>query len=178
MYITCILSLFLALLVTDSFGQIEQPGRIEIPMEDSDENFSVVSAGERGIVLYREVRNRDTRMEHKYQIVLVDTALNKTWENHYFIHLRYIIRGFEYFGDYFYLLFQRNTESLKADLFVLRVNLDTQAAETFLIEREYAMELTEFEVLGNTLIFGGFIHCEKGSTIIQDTCSAAFYRID
>jgi hypothetical protein len=41
-------------------------------------------------------------------------------------------------------------------LYVLRIDLDTKIGETFLIEREYAMELTEFEVLGNTLIFGGY----------------------
>lgn len=139
-----------------SFAQIEQSVRIEIPMEDEDENFEVVSADEMGIVLYREVRNRDTRMERKYQVILIDSTLNKKWENYYFINLRYILRGFEYFGNYFYLLFQRNTESLKADLFVLRIDLNTKIAETFLIEREYAMELTEFEVIGNTLFFGGY----------------------
>jgi len=145
-----------SLFIKESYAQLEQPGRIEILMGDEDENFDVVSAKEQGIVLYREVRNKDTRMERKYQVILVDTALNKVWENYYFIHLRYIIRGFEHFGDNFFLLFQRNTESLKADLFVLKINLKTKASETFLIERDYAMELTEFEVLGNTLIFGGY----------------------
>ncbi|MCK5207256.1 MAG: hypothetical protein KAQ79_04525 [Cyclobacteriaceae bacterium] len=125
-------------------------------MEDEDEYFEVVSADESGIVLYREVRNRESRMERKYQVILIDSTLNKKWEKHYYIHLKYILRGFEYFGNYFYLLFQRNTESLKADLFVLRIDLDTKISETFLIEREYAMELTEFEVLGNTLFFGGY----------------------
>lgn len=142
--------------VIDSYGQIEQPGRIEIIMEDEDENFEVVSAEEYGIVVYREVRNRDTRMERKYQLMLVDTALNKSWENSYFVHLKYILRGFEHYDKYFYLLFQRNTESLKADLFVMRIDLETQANETFLIEREYAMELTNFEVVENTLVFGGY----------------------
>lgn len=140
----------------DSFAQVEQSNRIEFQIENEDENFNVVSADEMGIVLYREVRNRETRMERKYQVILVDSTLNKKWEKHYFINLRYILRGFEYFGNHFYLLFQRNTESLKADLFVLRIDLDTKMSETFLIEREYAMTLTEFEVLGNTLFFGGY----------------------
>lgn len=140
----------------ESFAQIEQSIRIEIPMEEEDENFEVVSADESGIVLYREVRNRETRMERKYQVILIDSALNKKWENYYYINLRYILRGFEHFENYFYLLFQRNTESLKADLFVLRIDLDTKVGETFLIEREYLMELTEFEVIGNTLFFGGY----------------------
>ena len=132
-----------------------QPGRLEIPIEDNDDYFEVISADEKGIVLYREVKNTETRMERKYQVILVDSSLNIKWENHYFINVRYIQRGFEFFGNYFYLLFQRNTESLKADLFVVRIDLDTKVGETFLIEREYPMELTEFEVLGNKLIFGG-----------------------
>lgn len=142
--------------IIESYAQLEQPGRIEIPMDDEDDYFEVLSTDEKGIVLYREVRNRETRMERKYQVILIDTTLNKKWERHYYIDLRYIYIGFEYFENYFYLLFQRNTESLKADYFVLRIDLDTQAGETFLIEREYPLELTEFEVLGNTLIFGGY----------------------
>ncbi len=140
-----------------SFAQLEQPRRLEIILDKSEkESFNVVSAEEQGIVLYREVRNKETRMEHKYQVILVDTALNKVWEKSYYIHLRYIQIGYEYAEDYFYLLFQRNIESLKADLFVLRINLHTQNVETFLIERDYAIELTEFEVVGNTLVFGGY----------------------
>ena len=148
--------LFFLLVGLEGFAQLQQPGRIEIAMDEEDENFGVVSAHDYGIILYREVRNRETRMEHKYQVVLIDTALNKAWENSYYVHLRYIIRGFEYSGKYFYLLFQRNSESLKADLFVMRINLETQANETFVIERDYAMQLTEFEVVGNTLVFGGY----------------------
>ena len=151
--------LILTVLLTvrfESFSQLEQPDRIEIILESEDDYFQVLSAEENGIILYREVRNRETRMERKYQVVLVDTALNKKWENSYYVHLKYILRGFEYFGNHFYLLFQRNTESLKADLYVMRINLTTKANQTFLIEREYAMELTEFEVLGNSLIFGGY----------------------
>ncbi len=153
----CICTFFLcSFLFSEASAQLEQPGRIEIPMRESDEDFQVVAAKERGIVLYREVKNIETRMERKYQIILIDSMLNTVWEQHYFINLRYIIRGFEHFDNYFYLLFQRNTESLKADLFVLRIDLDTKLSETFLIEREFLMDLTDFEVVGNTLVFGGY----------------------
>ncbi len=153
----CICIFFLCtILFSEAIAQLEQPGRIEIPVKDNDKNFQVMAVKERGIVLYREVKNTETRMERKYQIMLIDTMLNPVWEEHYFIDLRYIIRGYEHFGNYFYLLFQRNTESLKADLFVLRIDLDTRMSETFLIEREYFMDLTDFEVVGNTIVFGGY----------------------
>lgn len=147
----------LLVLTINSFAQIDQPQRLELVLDDNEKKkFNVVSVEENGIVLYREVRNTETKIERKYQVILIDTALNKSWENAYYIHLKYIQVGFEYCGDYFYLLFQQNTESLKADLFVMRIHLKTQVPETFLIERDFALELTEFEVVGNTLIFGGY----------------------
>jgi hypothetical protein len=150
-------TLISVLFFLDSFGQLAQPQRLEIIMEKEDkEDFNVVSADEEGLILYREVRNRETRMEHKYQVILVDTALNRIWESNYYIHLKYVQIGFEYTDNYFYLLFQRNIESLKADLFVMRIDLESRRSETFLIERDYAIELTDFEVVGNTLVFGGY----------------------
>jgi hypothetical protein len=111
-----------------SFGQLQQPQRLEIVMEGSERNdFDVLSADEQGIIVYREVKNRETRMEHKYQVILIDTALlNKQWEKSYYIHLKYIQIGFEYAQDYFYLLFQRNIESMKADLLYSAHKLLTQ----------------------------------------------------
>jgi hypothetical protein len=152
-----LLTFLMAQACSIAWAQLSQPRRLEIPIDDQEwSSFNVVSAEDQGIVLYREVRNRETRMERKYQVILVDTTLNKQWENNFYIHLKYIQIGYEYAQDYFYMLFQRNLESLKADLFVLRINLESQAAETFLIERDYPMELSEFEVVGNTLIFGGY----------------------
>ncbi len=137
------------------FAQLEQPDRIEIPIGNEDEEFEVISAEKLGLVMYREVRNRETRMDRKYQVTLLDTALNLKWKVYFYINLRYIQIGYEIADDYFYLLFQRNSESLKADLFVFRINLHTKHSETFLIEREYPLELSDFEVVGNTLVFGG-----------------------
>ena len=139
-----------------AMAQLEQPGRLEILLGENDENFNVLPANEKGIILYRTVKNEDTRTDYKYQVILVDTTMHIAWEENYFISLKYIQIGFEYADNYLYLLFQRNTESLKADLYVFRVNLETRVSETFLIERDFYMELQEFEVVGNTLIFGGY----------------------
>jgi hypothetical protein len=137
-------------------AQVSQPVRIEIEMDEEDETFTTISAGGKGIILYREVKNTETRMERKWQVYYLDTALNIQWENHYFVHLRYFNIGYEYNGDYFYMLFQQNIESVKADWFILRIDLRDQRAETFLIERDYPLEPTKFEVVDNTLIFGGY----------------------
>lgn len=137
-------------------AQVDQPQRIEIDMETEENYFEIVSAGTKGLILYREVRNRETKMERKYEVFYLDTALNVIWKEYYYVHLRYFNIGFEYYGDYFYLLFQQNVNSVKADLYVVRINLGDQRFETFLIERDFPMEITEFEVIENTLIFAGY----------------------
>ena len=125
-------------------------------MQEEDEHYVIISAEEKGVVLYREVKNTETKMERKWEVVYLDTALNVVWKNNYYINLRYINRGYEYASGYFYLLFQQNTESPDADLYVVRISLKDQSYNTFLIEREYPLDLTEFEVLDNTLIFAGY----------------------
>ncbi len=142
--------------ISPAFAQLQLPNRFEELIKRDEDIFEPVSAGEYGIILYREVRNKDTKMERKYQVILVDTTLNKTWEENYYIHLRYIQIGWEFCDKYFYMLFQRNIESLKADWYVVRINLETKEKQDFLIERDYELDLQEFEVLGNTLIFGGY----------------------
>ncbi len=148
-------------------AQVEQPVRIEIEMEDDDEYFTVIPADTLGLVLFREVKNRDTRMERKWQVYHLDTALNIISENHYYVHLKYINIGWEHCGQYFYMLFQQNVESVKADWYIVRISLKDQSSETFLIERDYPLELTEFEVINNTLIFGGYANTRPAIVCYQ-----------
>ncbi len=138
------------------WAQVQQPQRIEVDLGSDDKYFEVINAGSRGLVFYREVRNRDTKMERKYEVYFLDTMLHVVWKEYYYVHLRYYNIGFDYYGDYFYLLFQQNTNNIKADLYVVRINLKDQRFETFLIEREFPMRIVEFEVIENTLIFGGY----------------------
>jgi len=83
-----------------SLAQLEQPGRLEILMDDDEENFNVQSAGEKGIVLYRTVKNQETRTDQKYQVLLVDTTMHIAWEEYYFVNLRYIQIGYEYADNF------------------------------------------------------------------------------
>jgi len=138
------------------YGQDVAQKRLELPLENNDEFFDVIPANDNGIFLYREVQNTETKMERKWEVYLIDTALDVVWQNNYYVHLRYVNIGYEYYGDYLYLLFQQNIESPKADLFILRVNLHDQRSETFEIKRDFPLELTEFEVVENTMIFGGY----------------------
>ena len=163
-----IVVLFLLILCTmPLWAQIDQPQRIELDIELGDDYFNTVSAGSKGLFLYREVKNRETKMERKFEVYFLDTALNVVWEENYYVHLRYYNIGYEYCDKYFYLLFQKNVNSLKADLFVFRIHLEDQRFETFLIERDFPMDLTEFEVIENTLIFSGYTD-ERPTVVCYD----------
>ncbi len=138
------------------YGQVKQPQRIEVDLEAGDKYFEIINAGNNGLIMYREVKNRETKMERKYEVYYLDTMLHVVWKEYYFVNLRYYNIGHEYYGNYFYLLFQQNVNSVKADLYVVRINIKDQRFETFLIERDFPLRIVDFEVIENTLIFGGY----------------------
>ncbi|MCC5930684.1 MAG: hypothetical protein JJU28_15680 [Cyclobacteriaceae bacterium] len=137
------------------WAQFNQPGRIEVPLGDDDTFFSVVSAEEDGLFLFREVKNLETRKDRKWQVQYLDTALNVIWDNSYYVDLRYRVRGYGYYGGYFYLLYEEQTQFAK-DMVVKRINALDRSSVLFTIQKPFAIELSEFEIVGNTLIFGGY----------------------
>jgi hypothetical protein len=142
--------------VFDLSAQVQQPRRIEIEMGEDDNRFKVVSAEEEGLVAYREVRNTETRLERKWEIYHLDTLLEVVSQDYYFIDLRYVNIGYEYSNGYFYMLFQQNVDSPRADLYLLRVSLLNRTSETFLIRRDFPLEISFFEVVNDLVIFGGY----------------------
>ena len=146
----------LVLCIMPLWAQVEQPQRIDFDVASFQNYFHTVSAGSKGLLLYREIKNRETKMERKIEVYFLDMDLNVVWHEYYYVHFRYYNIGFEYCDKYFYLLFQQNVNSLTADLFALRIHMEDQRFETFLIEQDFPMVLFEFKVIENTLIFAGY----------------------
>ncbi|MGF1638210.1 MAG: hypothetical protein ACFCUU_14115, partial [Cyclobacteriaceae bacterium] len=104
-----------------AWGQFNQPKRIEVSLGEDEKYFNVVSAEEDGIFLYREVKNTETKRDRKWQVPYLDTALNVVWNNDYYVDLRYMVRGYGYYGGYFYLLYEEPGNYGK-EMIVMRIN--------------------------------------------------------
>jgi hypothetical protein len=149
--------LYIFLFLSNSlFAQVEQPKRLEIELDSEDEYFKVISAGKKGIVLYRESQER-SKEGKVWEVLNYDTSLVKTFEAKFAVPFgdRYI--GWEYVPDKLYLLFNRGLYQSKS-LRLIEVSLQTGDTTNHDIEKLFPIELTEFYVYNNVVLMGGYVN--------------------
>jgi len=122
-----------------------------------DEFFDVISAEENGIFLIRKNLDLGQRGEMAWQVIVLDTALNVRWEKDIFLRLTYELRGYDYYKNKIYLLYTI-PESYKDDHIILEVDMITGLYQRYEVKRSFSIELSEFEILNNTAIFGGYFN--------------------
>lgn len=141
----------------EGFTQMEQPRRYEVELNYNDEFFSVISAKENGVFLIRENHDIVNQSDIAWQAILVDTLLNEEWIKDIFIPYNYELKGFDYFKDNIYLLFLPEEMSQK-DHLVIGIDLKSGIYQKYTIKRTLNIQLTEFEILNNTAVFGGYVN--------------------
>ncbi len=137
-------------------GQFYQTERVEIELGDQDEDFLLIPAGEDGLFLSRKVKNRETKRDFKYELIKLDTSLALAWQLSDYVDVEYIQVGYDYVGPYVYFLY--NSTLRRKKFKAIRFHTKTQAKEVFDIEMDFELEMREFEVVGETLIFGGYVN--------------------
>jgi hypothetical protein len=147
-----------------SSDQVEQPSRYEIELKWDDEFFDVISAEENGILLIRKNFDLIQKGEMAWQVIVLDTALAIKWEKDIFFRLNYELSGFDYYRNKVFLLYTI-PESYKDDHIILEVDMITGLYRKYEVRRSFNVELTEFEILNNSAIFGGYFNNKP--TILQ-----------
>ena len=143
-------------LALPALSQVSQPARFEAELLDRDEEFTIIPADEAGLFLTRKVKNEETKRDFKYQIIHLDTMLNMVWEITSYVELEYIFAGYDFIDPYLYFLFRHSYKNKKYR--VLRIERETHEYQTFDIELDFDLMLTEFEVIDETLVFGGYVN--------------------
>jgi len=140
-----------------SEGQVKQTKRFEIELDQFDEYFTVVSTGEQGVVLFREIEERGAGGDKGWEVIKLDSMLQQEWAKVYYIDSEYIINGYDYHQEDLFLLY--NNGPYSNDEFLLaRIDLQDQSFTSFNITKNFAIALTEFEMVGNSAILGGYIN--------------------
>lgn len=152
-YITIFLFLGLA---TQSIAQVSQPNRLEIELKNYEQKFLVVSAEERGLILTRQVQNTETRRENKYEVYHIDTAFNIEYHDFLFVETKFTLKGYDVFDEQFYMLFEYMGS--RPEFYLVRMNLIDYSINTFQFESQLPLALTEFEIIENTIVLGGFVN--------------------
>ena len=137
---------------TSSF--VEQPNRIEFTMNDATSNYHLISGKEDGILVVEE-GEKLTGGEYPWTYYLADTTLTLIWTRVYSIPFEAQYVGYDYFEGKFYLLF--NVSKYRSQDYMLQeIDLVTGAETRYDMNTVFPITMTEFEVIGENAIFGGY----------------------
>ncbi len=152
--------LFFALLLPIiGFAQLKQPNRFEVELENYNNEFQIITGGEKGVILYRTLNEYDKKGGQLWNFVLLDTALHVTWEKRIFIEKNVAFRGYDFSMDSYFFLFQQISGNSK-DLKLMQMMGETGDTLRYTIKNLVPLNLTEFEVTDGAALLGGYYNNE------------------
>lgn len=148
----------------ESAAQIEQPVRYEVELESDDDFFNVMSVEEYGIVMTRKIQDVFEKGKSPWQFVALDTSLYERWSTEVYIDFNYELRGFDHVGNRAYYLFKYPQYRPGGDI-IIEIDATTGVYEQYLVNMTLDFQLTEFEVIENSAVFGGYVNMRP--TVVQ-----------
>lgn len=137
-------------------AQIVQTHRYEQIQKSFDEFFSIIPLKEQGLALVRE-KNKYEDGKQKWDVILLDTALNEKANFTILIKERYPLIGYEYGPDHLYLLY-RTGEHNKNGLELIDISIaDGREVQRYEIKPELDFKITHFNRVGSTMVLGGYV---------------------
>ena len=138
-------------------AQVSQPKRVELMLQKGEDHYTLISAEENGMVLFRETENLDRSRGFEWEFLKLDTSLTEEWRHTRFVSLKDQFLGYDYFDNHLYVLFGKGEYSY-SEYWLLKLNLTTREEQDFLIRRIIPIELEDFQVSRDYLIFAGQVN--------------------
>ncbi|MEQ9443385.1 MAG: hypothetical protein RIG62_30380 [Cyclobacteriaceae bacterium] len=144
-------------LFTSAWAQIVQSERIEIEIDGSSNDFVVVSAEDRGLMLFRETEERQRDGNKFWEFIYYDTNLQEKWKRTYALSSLLTLRGYDYDRGQLCVLFQKGQYQDKA---MEMINMEVASGDTayHTIRRIVPVNLEFFEIIGQTVVLGGNVN--------------------
>ncbi|MBI1767710.1 MAG: sulfur globule family protein [Bacteroidetes bacterium] len=139
-------------------AQISQPARYEHAHKNNDHEFIIISMGEQGLALMRDIEKYENGKKD-WEVIFLDSALQEIWSTKIAVQQRMNILGHEYRDGNVYLVFQE-PESAGRSVGIFELNLRDQLFKEHLFKPELSIHFTQFSVLKTKAIFGGYINKE------------------
>lgn len=152
-----LLSFFSLLFTVNLFGQISQPLRYEIEIDDLNSDYYIVSAKDEGLFLFKEMEDKTDDNEFVWEIIRLDSNLNEINKREVIIDKKFTFKGYSYDNGKFVMLFQEGIDYAK-DLLFLTFSLTGDSFNSYLYENLVPIKLTEFEVKNDAVVFGGNVN--------------------
>lgn len=140
--------------VQDTSLFITQPYRVEFQMDEWGQQYHVVPGQEAGLLV---LVSTEERLDAGFKWVMhgLDTALNQRWSRLYSVPLESFFNGYDFFGGKYFLLF--NTPNFRQEeMIILEIDAYTGALVEHRLKNVFPLQLTQFEVLDNNMLLGGY----------------------
>lgn len=146
-------------------AQISQPRRYEKIQKGSDDVFSVISLGENGLALFRDL-NKYRNANKLWQLILLDSGLHETKDLELEINERNKFVGYEIASDRLFFLF-RTGETTKNDFELLEISYTGSELGRYQFKPDLDFKLTHFTRAGSNFIFGGYVNNEPAVVLFE-----------
>ena len=144
---------------TNTFAQLEQTARFEIEKKFTDENFIVLSAGENGIMLFRESNEKVKNLKGNiWQIMMVNNELDLVWDIKLAVDYKHTILGYEYFDNNLYLLFEEELSGRNKDFLILKIDQKDGSNNKYEISTELDLSTTNLLINDVKMVLVGEIN--------------------
>lgn len=139
-------------------AQLSQTARFEKERKFNDNNFIVVSASDRGILLFRESSdNKAKKNSNLWDVIKLNTGLEEDWTLALQVEYKYDIIGYEYFDGHLYLLFKEQYSGDKAEFYLIKIDDRDGSDNRYEIKSELEMIPTHLLINDEQMVLGGEI---------------------
>lgn len=134
---------------------IDQPNRVEFDITNSSyEDYVVYSCEEEGLSIYHQTEHKN-KDGYLYEFMRMDTTLNLVYRREFYLPFASRIIGYDYSPGFMYYLL-REKPYRQEELLVIRMDLVKGDTSRFSINTVFPVNLTQFEVVGSTILLGGY----------------------
>ena len=152
-----VIALALVLFTGWASAQIVQPERIEIEVDQNSNDFVVVSADDRGILLFRDTEERNKQGNKLWEFIHYDTSLKEKWKKMFALDNSLLLRGYDYDQGQLCVLFQDGPYRDKP-MEMMNMAIATGDTSFHTIRRIVPVNLDFFEIVGQTVVLGGNVN--------------------
>ena len=154
-------------------AQLVQPARLELTLEEGDNYYSVISAEEEGLILYRLNQKESKANKEVLDILSYDSELEERWTSRLEVENAHYA-GYEYKDGKLFFLFQEKRH--KTDNYkIYSLDVETSLVSAYIIENSIPIELTEFTTVDNIILLGGYTNYRP--TVIYYDLNTQKYRV-
>jgi len=133
---------------------LDQPHRIEFDYKYENGEYYIVPADGMGLVVLRETSKRENGQIWEFNYM--DTLLEKKWTKKYALPTNFAYTGYDYSNGFVNLLYTESNKRDVREFTLLRLELTSGDTTQFKLETVFPIVLSEFEVLDEVAILGGY----------------------